>query len=79
MAEITLLDETGLLDNRQFKVLLYWAEGELSKEQIGDKFSLSEGWAGKQLEKIYKLLKVRTRHGAVHKAWKMKIFTDENT
>ena len=79
MTAITLYDKTGLFDNRRFKVLLYWADGELSKAQIADKFGLSEGWAGKEIEKIYKLLKVRTRHGAVMKALKKKIFTDDNT
>lgn len=73
------LDKTGLFENRQFNVLLYWAEGELTKVQIGDKFGLSEGWANKELRKIYKLLGVRTRQGAVMKAWKLKIFTVENT
>ena len=71
-------DPTNTLTNRRFDVLLFYAE-ELSKELIGDGFYLTEAWANKELRIIYKILGARTGPGAVHKAWKLGIFTIENT
>ncbi|MHB8260027.1 MAG: helix-turn-helix transcriptional regulator [Bacteroidia bacterium] len=70
------LDCTNTLTNRQYKVLAFYAE-ELTKQQIGDKFYLTEAWANKELRIIYKKLGVHTQQGAVDKAWKLGIFTIE--
>ncbi|HEX7414465.1 MAG TPA: LuxR C-terminal-related transcriptional regulator [Bacteroidia bacterium] len=71
------LDTTGTLNNRQFKVLVLCAE-ELTIPQIADKFNLSHGWAKKELHIIYTKLGVHSCHSAIHKAWKLGIFTQEN-
>lgn len=77
METTTPSDPTNTLTNRQFAVLVFWAN-EYTKQQIADFFHLSEGWANKEIRIIYKLLGVRTRHGAVDKAWRLGIFTKEN-
>lgn len=75
----TNYDLTGTFDERRFRVFRYWAHGKLTKEQIGDIFKLSEGWAVNEIEEIYKRLDVHTRHGAVMKAWEQDVFTKLNS
>lgn len=78
METTTPLDPTNTLSNRQFDVLLFYAQ-ELSKEHIGEEFFRSESWANKELHIIYKILGATTGPGVVHKAWLLGIFTLENT
>jgi hypothetical protein len=71
------LDPTGKLSDLHFMVLAYYSE-EDTYALIGDKFNCSGKWTEKKIEKIYTILKVQSRQGAVDKAWKDKIFNDAN-
>ena len=71
------LDITGTLNDTEYAVLVQWAT-EMSREQIAEMFNRSAGWVDKTVGTIYLKLNVHTRQGAIHKAWKLGIFTAED-
>jgi DNA-binding CsgD family transcriptional regulator len=71
------IDPTRILNDTEYALLVQWAK-ELSREQIADEFNRSGGWVDKTIGIIYNKLGVHTRQGAIDKAWRMGIFTQEN-